>query len=131
MAVAIALPMTFLSDWVVELLYGSEYSEAASVLMIHIWAGVFVALGVTASKWVISENLLQNALIRTTAGAVLNIVLNYILIQRYNIVGVAFATLISYFFVNYFSLSFYKKTRKCFLQQTEAFNLFKIIRRKS
>jgi O-antigen/teichoic acid export membrane protein len=41
MAIAIALPMTFLSDWVIHLLYGEQYSQAGSVLMIHIWAGVF------------------------------------------------------------------------------------------
>ena len=42
MAIAIALPMTFLSDWIINLLYGEQYSQAGSVLMIHIWAGIFV-----------------------------------------------------------------------------------------
>ena len=50
-AIVIALPMTFLSDWVINLLYGSKYSEAGDVLMIHIWAGIFVFLGVASSKW--------------------------------------------------------------------------------
>ena len=44
MAIAIAIPMTFLSDWQVNLLYGQQYNQADSVLMIHIWAGVFVSL---------------------------------------------------------------------------------------
>ena len=34
-AIAIALPMTFLSDWVVNLLYGEQYNQAGSVLMIR------------------------------------------------------------------------------------------------
>jgi len=95
-------------------------------LMIHIWAGVFVGLGVAASKWVVNENFLQNALIRTAAGAILNIVLNYFLIKQFGIQGVAISTLVSYFFVNYFSLSLYKKTRICFFQQTQAFNFVRI-----
>jgi len=44
MAIAIALPLTFLSDWVVELLFGKAYNQAGSVLTIHIWAGFFVML---------------------------------------------------------------------------------------
>jgi len=57
MAISIALPMTFLSDWIVNLLYGAKYSEAGDVLMIHIWAGVFVFLGVASGKWFVAENL--------------------------------------------------------------------------
>jgi len=127
-AIAIALPMTFLSDWIVNFLYGSRYEQAGSVLMIHVWSGLFVFLGMVASKWVVSENLLQNALVRTILGAILNIILNYYFIKAYGIVGVALATLISYFFVNYFSLFFYKKTRKCFIQQTKALNIFRALR---
>ncbi|OAD19255.1 polysaccharide biosynthesis protein [Candidatus Thiomargarita nelsonii] len=44
MAIAIALPMTFLSDWIVNLLYGGEYNEAGNILRVHIWAGVLNTL---------------------------------------------------------------------------------------
>ena len=37
-AIAIALPITFLSDMIVNMLYGEQYNQAASVLTIHIWA---------------------------------------------------------------------------------------------
>ena len=57
MAIAIALPMTFLSDWVANLLYGNQYNEAGRVLMIHIWAGVFVFL-----EWHILNGLLLKIL---------------------------------------------------------------------
>ncbi len=33
-AISIAIPMTFLSDWIVNLLYGVQYSESADVLKI-------------------------------------------------------------------------------------------------
>ncbi|MFA5986237.1 MAG: flippase [Parcubacteria group bacterium] len=42
MAIAIAIPMTFLSGWIINFLYGAEYAQAAGVLTIYIWAGVFV-----------------------------------------------------------------------------------------
>ena len=56
-AIAIAIPMIFLSDWLIEILYGYQYSEAGNVLMIHIWAGVFVSLGLASNRWLICENL--------------------------------------------------------------------------
>ena len=95
MAIAITIPITFLSDWVVELLYGGQYNEAGGVLMIHIWAGVFVFLGVASSKWFVTENLQKYSFHRTLVGAVINVVLNFILIPKYSIYGAAFATLIS------------------------------------
>jgi len=114
-AIAIALPMTFLSDWVINLLYGEQYKEAGSVLMIHIWAGVFVFLGVASGKWFMAENLQIFSSINTTIGAVANIGLNYILIPKIGVEGAAWATLISYFVAAYLSLLFWKKTRVNFM----------------
>jgi O-antigen/teichoic acid export membrane protein len=101
MAIAIAIPMTFLSDQIVELLYGVQYNEAGSVLMIHIWAGVFVFLGVAFSRYLTVENLAKKAFYRTLLGAILNIVFNYILIPKYGINGAAIATLLGQFIANY------------------------------
>jgi O-antigen/teichoic acid export membrane protein len=94
LAIAIALPMTFLSDWVVNLLYGNAYQEAGSVLMIHIWTGIFVFLGVAFSGYLIVENLMMKSFYRTALGAILNIIFNFILIPKYGIYGAAIATLL-------------------------------------
>jgi O-antigen/teichoic acid export membrane protein len=120
-AIGIALPISLLSDWLITLIYGEAYQEAAGVLMLHVWSGVFVALGVAASKWVIAENLVRNAFARTSIAALLNILLNILLIPEYSIIGAAIATLIAYSFANYFSLFFWTRTRTCFYQQTKAF----------
>jgi O-antigen/teichoic acid export membrane protein len=70
MAIAIAIPTTFLSDWVIGLLYGDKFYGAGSVLMIHIWAGVFVFLGVASGKWFLSENLQVLSFYRTLLGGI-------------------------------------------------------------
>jgi len=101
MAIAIAIPMTFLSDWIVELLYGGQYNEAGGVLMIHIWTGVFVFLGVAFSKYLTSENLTKKSFYRTLLGAIINVILNLMLIPKYSISGAAAATLIGQFTANY------------------------------
>lgn len=121
MAITIALPMTFLSDWVVNWLYGSQYNQAGSVLLIHIWAGVFVFLGVASGKWFVAENLQIFSTINTTIGAAVNIGLNYLLIPKIGIEGAAWATLVSYFLAAYLCLAFWKKTRVNFINVSRTF----------
>lgn len=101
MAIAIAFPMTFLSDWVVEILYGGKYNQAGSVLMIHIWTGVFVFLGIAFSGYLTVENLTKKSFYRTLLGAILNVLLNLIFIPKYGINGSAIATLLGQCTANY------------------------------
>ncbi|MAF16640.1 MAG: O-unit flippase [Marinomonas sp.] len=100
-AVAIALPLTFLSDWLVIFLFGSAYKESGIILSVHAWSAVFVFLGVSFSKYLIAENLSKIALKRTFLGAIINVVLNIWLIPNYGVLGAAIATLISQLFANY------------------------------
>ena len=119
-AIAIAIPMIFLSDWLIEILYGYQYSEAGNVLMIHIWAGVFVSLGLASNTWLICENLQKFLIVNTFIATITNIGLNYILIPKFGIVGAAWATIISYFLVGYLCLLIWKKTRINFINLTKS-----------
>lgn len=122
-AVAIALPITFTSHLIIELLYGHEYREAAMVLMIHIWSAVFIFLLHASGKWLINENLTRNAFYRNLSGAVLNIGLNLYLIPKMGIVGSAIATLISYGVAGFFYDFIDPKLRKSFYLKLNAFRL--------
>jgi len=125
LAVAIALPTTFLAPWVIRVLYGDAFLSAAGVLSIHIWAGVFVFLGVASGKWLLTENLQVFSTINTTIGAIVNIALNYILIKNMGINGAAISTLISYFIAAYLCLSFFDKTRINFVNLTKSLYLIR------
>ncbi|MCL4441720.1 MAG: flippase [Firmicutes bacterium] len=96
LAYAITLPMTFMSDWVVSLLYGNDFLESGPVLSIHIWASVFVFLQISTGSWYINENLHVEAFLRYLTGAVLNIVLNLFLIPVFGAKGAAIATICSF-----------------------------------
>ncbi len=121
LAVAIALPTTFLAPWVIRVLYGEAFSPAAGVLSIHIWAGVFVFLNNAAWRWHIIENKLMIANVRLGTGLLSNILLNILLIPIYGIKGAALSTLMSRCVASYLGNSFFKETRCLFKQQTKAF----------
>lgn len=127
MAVVVAVPMTFISEWLVTLLYGVAFNEAGQILMIHIWAGVFVSFGVASGSWYTSENLQHYAFYRTLAGVVINILLNLILIQKYGLVGAAISTVIAQSMAALFFDVLTKKTRIVFFMKLKTLcfvNLF-------
>ena len=123
----VAIITTFLADWIVYILYGSIYQEAATILQIYIWAFVFVSLGVVSSKYLVAENLEIYAMYRSILGAIINITLNWYLIPIYGIKGAAFATLITQIFVAYLFLFCFRSTRYNFWTVTSAltFGLYK------
>ena len=116
-AIAIALPMTFVSEWLVTLLYGEAYREAGPVLMIHIWTGVFVSLGVASGAWLINQNLQLFAFYRTFIGAVINVILNLFLIPIYGMIGAAIATVIAQVMAALVFDVFTNKTRVTFVMK--------------
>jgi O-antigen/teichoic acid export membrane protein len=119
-AIAIALPISILSSWIIELLYGNEYLESSSVLNIHIWSGIFIFLGVASSKYLIAENYIKKTFYRTFVGALLNIIMNYYLIGTMGIKGAAISTFVSHFFAAYFYDLLDKDLRKMFILKTKS-----------
>ena len=127
-AIVIALPMTFLSGWMVKLLFGEQYNQAGSVLMIHIWVGVFVGLAVVKGKWQVNENLTKFHFYGALVSSIANALLNYFLIPIYGIKGAAVATLISQwisaYFINYFFIELKSQT----LLMHKAFDIRRLLK---
>lgn len=113
----------FASEQLIALAYGSSYADAAGVLQIHLWAGLFISMRAVFSKWLISVNLLHFSLITHGAGATCNIILNIALIPHFGIEGAAYATIISYAASSYFALLLFDKTRPMAWVMTKSFAL--------
>lgn len=126
LGIAVALPVTFMSDWIISLLYGSAYIEAGQILMIHVWAGVFVGLGVASSAWINIEKLMLISTFRTAFGLVINVSLNYLLIIYIGIIGAAIATLLSQIFAAYVYDILDRRMHKNFKMKTSS--LFPFLR---
>ena len=114
----IVVPLSIFAPWLIRILYGSAYAGAGAILRVHIWAFLFVSLGVSRSRWLIAENLVGFTMTSTILGAVVNVGLNYILIPRYAGLGAAWATLISYAVSAYLSSLLFVRTWPAFKQQS-------------
>ena len=109
------------SHAIVRILYSTSYSGAAPVLAVHVWASVFVFLGVAQSPWDLSKNLLTLSLYRTIVGAIINVAMNLYLIPRYAAMGAAIATVVSYAVSGVFANAFSAHTRPIFYMQMKSF----------
>jgi O-antigen/teichoic acid export membrane protein len=124
-AMAIALPMTLLSGWLLTILFGEAYRDAGPVLSVHIWAGVFVFLGVASSKWLITEGLQKYSAINALIGAVANVLLNLLLIPKYGICWAAISTVLSQSIASHFVNFLFQDTRKNFYRMSRALISYK------
>jgi PST family polysaccharide transporter len=125
LSLAVALPMTFLSDWIVLLLFGPNYTGAGVVLAIHVWAALFVFLGVASSRWFIAENRQILSFQRTLLGALANIGLNLFMIPKFGIVGAAYATVLSYAIADLFFDMLQNKTHPMFVMKIRSLNILR------
>jgi O-antigen/teichoic acid export membrane protein len=96
-AMVISISATFFSHEIILLLFGSSYVGAVPSFQVYIWSTLPVFLMVPLMQYLIIENYSKIYFMATITGAFANIVLNIYLIPKYNILGSAYSTLISYF----------------------------------
>ena len=81
------------------LLFGPEYLPAANILiLLSVGTSIYALFGISGSTLVVSGHQRLN-LMNTFVAAVLNIILNIILIPKYGLAGAAWATFISLTFI--------------------------------
>ncbi|MEH2155264.1 flippase [Nostoc sp.] len=119
-SLAIALPMSFLSDKIIMVMFGSGYADAGAILAVHIWTSLFVFMGLATSPWFIAEGLNHVSLGKTLFGAILNIILNLLLIPKYSGLGAAIATIISQAAAAFICNAFDSRTQKIFKIQVRS-----------
>ena len=93
----VSVGIALFSHPIVALLYGPAYRASATVLAIHVFANIPVALGVSQSIWMVNEGKNTLSLSKTVIGAISNVLLNLLLIPKYGALGAASATVVSYF----------------------------------
>ncbi len=96
---AVALPISILSPYIIPILYGQEFAPSIPLLSVYAWSQFGGILGVARSTFLAIEGKLHYSLIFSSIGALLNISLNYFLIASYGAMGATVATIITYLVV--------------------------------
>lgn len=102
-AIIISFFVSLSAYWLIMYTYGSQYALAIPVLQIMAFKAIGMALSSSGGQIIIIERIQKWAFIRNIMGCVLCVVLNYLLIPKYGIIGSAAVTIVTVMFTGCFA----------------------------
>ena len=107
----VSLVFLIFGDFIIWLLYGKEFLPASMPLKIITWYTAFSFLGVARNPWVVSKGMQRYLTFIYLAAAILNVLLNFLLIPIWGASGAALASLITQIFTSLIIPCFIKGMR--------------------
>jgi O-antigen/teichoic acid export membrane protein len=92
---SISLVISLLAKWIIGILYGAPYLPAVAPLRIVVWYTAFSYLGVARNAWMVCENKQHYLKYLYSGAALINVILNVLLIPSFGATGAAAASLIT------------------------------------
>lgn len=110
-SISVSVLFMIFGEMVIKILYGHEYLPAVPILKIVTWYTAFSYLGVARNAWIVSNNSQKYLKYIYVIAAIVNVILNAIMIPRWGENGAAVASLFANFGVVLFIPFFFKKLR--------------------
>lgn len=95
----------------IELFYGKQFLTSAPLLIVLIWSEVPIFFGVTLGSAIVAKGLQRYTPYGAISGAVVNILLNLVLIPRFGALGASWATVVSYTIAGILFLMLFSEVR--------------------
>jgi len=109
-SIPIAIGTSVISDKIIGLIYGAEYTPSVMVLQILIWSAVLVFINLIISNLLNSIDKQVSVAKQNAMAAMLNFTLNLILIPSYSYIGASIASFITQLFSLLYLYSSVSKT---------------------
>lgn len=106
-----AIPLFFLAEPIIVLLYGEQFRPAGALLSLFAVRLFFTNMGVGKTSFITNESLFRYSLITAIVGATMNIAINFYLIEAYKSKGAIVATIVSFTASIFIMDLFFKSTR--------------------
>ncbi|MFS7245324.1 flippase [Rahnella inusitata] len=120
------LLVILLTPFIVNSFFGERYHNSISVIYIIVIANIISSLGSVSTNILIIRGITYLRIYRAIYGLVINVVLNFLLIPKFGMLGAAYASLFSQIIAAWISNAFTKKTRDCFYYQSLSLMTFGI-----
>ena len=111
--------VSMLSYWLIRYTFGPAYLPAVAILQVMAFKAASVALSNTAGAMLVTEGLQHFAILRDGFGCIVCVILNYLLLPRYGIMGAAFVSIASNIAAGYLADAFVPAYRHLFVCQTK------------
>lgn len=119
-SVTVSAGISIFAKFGINLLYGDAYMGAVAPLRIITWYSAFSYLGVARNAWVVCENKQKYLTGLYASSAVVNVLMNALLIPKYGASGAAVASLISQICTVFVAPVFIKGMRSNVLMMVDA-----------
>ena len=94
-SLAIALVFSYTAPWIIPILLGPSYAESASIARTYIFLLPLISMSIVFSHWYVLYGKTAISMYGTVIGGASALLLNYLLIQRFGLLGAVYAALIS------------------------------------
>lgn len=112
LAIPLLLFGLFFAKDIILFFYGKNYEPSVFAFEILLFTLFVIYLSHPFFRTLIAANLQKLVFFITLSGAILNIILNFILIPKYTLYGAAISTFLTYFFMFFFYIFILKKKTK-------------------
>ncbi|EKE29324.1 MAG: polysaccharide biosynthesis protein [uncultured bacterium (gcode 4)] len=126
-SICLILPIFFLADTIILLLFWSGYSDSIIVLKIYIWSIIQMAITIPLYQHMTIEDVISYSVYSISAWAILTVIMNYFLIPKFWLIWAAYSTTIPSI-LSLFVFLFFKKTRNIFIFWIKSFNPYILFR---
>lgn len=106
--------VSLLAYWLINFTYGDKYLLAVPILQIMAFKTVGMALSSSSGQIIIMERIQKWAFIRNIIGCLVCVILNYVLIPQYGVIGSAWVTIFTVMFSGFLSNMLIPAYRKIF-----------------
>lgn len=106
--------ITIFANQIILTLYGEKYIGAVSALSLIVWYTSFSYFGAINNVYMVAEDKQKWVQVTTFVGAIANIVMNFMLIPLWGIVGAALASLLTQIIANFILMAIIPDLRKGF-----------------
>lgn len=111
-SICVAIAFNLFGGFLVELLYGEDYSLSGIFLSILTWGTAFSYIGMSRNIFSLSQGLERYEKQMAFVGTLMNVALNFILIKLVGAIGAAIATVVTQIFINYIIMFLIKPLRR-------------------
>lgn len=128
LSLLICILVTIFSGLIVHIIYGVQYDPSIMTLRIAVWFIPFSFIGSVRNVWLLAENKQRWLPMINLSGAILNVIMNLVLIPLMGINGAAIASLLTQIFANVIVSYLIKETRENTCLMIEGFNPKHLVR---
>jgi O-antigen/teichoic acid export membrane protein len=93
--VPVTVFISLLAPQIIKLIFGEAYVPSSFALAILVWTIIFVSLNGISANLLGSVNKQRTVIKITVLGILINIVISFLLISKYNFIGASLATVIT------------------------------------